>query len=1121
MEAAGVTVKLKDLFAVVKVCGRLHATYDDFGAQLASAVDKAYRATPVAELARRRFLLRLLVELILVECLPKENASMLQGFVKELMNISLEEEQVITNFTIVVSFVQKHSVSCLNIVPAKQKAYEEALGKSWVERTCVLEDALRAQLQNIIINAYQGSAGGLLQSAHNRFQEQEKANAKLRVDKGAVDAENEQKYQTLKESYTKLQSNLSTLSEFLNQPLPQPEDENPEATRLAAPDKNADEAGATEEVEAELLIFEDEEQRRFYEEVMDCKAVIPAVLLGLEKGAAPTAAPAPAAAAADLEVPEKPKEAKGGADEDGKTLHASDLDLYLARAAQVEGFKAVDDLVMEFFHEHNTKGARRALVYQMADLFRVPPGVLNSRARLVATVAPYIKEMASHVMTTTQKGMEKILEEKASSPESLDNKIRHVRYLGELCKFKICPPGVVLDLFKTFCDDFSQHNAEMCANMLQCCGRYLLYSPETAQRTENLLERMMRLKNVKSLQLRLEVMIEDAYYQLKPPQGKRQKMRDKEPLELFTAHIIHDRLYNEADEDKVLKLVRKLPWDGTAPKWLKKCILELNLHAKYEGICQLASLLSGLAKYHDAFVIDVIDSLCENIQTSLERNDFREAPLRVRQVKLLAELYIYRLVDSGVIFDCLYHLIGFGGPTMHRAGNFATAHRVIERVLAMRRSAAGLGSIAEEAEDANVVGGIQMPPVVCDPMHPVEQPWDFFRIKLVCVMLETCGHFFASGAGKQKLDRFLQFFLRYVITKGDLPMRVSYMVSDLLEKLRPKMSIPNDLATVDKVIAKLLQAEKESLDLSKETEADDAGANEEEEDDEDEESSEEESSSDSDSSESGDSEDSSSSDESDEEARREIVEARRDRQDYNRGAENNRQPKHQEDDEFDKEIQKMLIESLEKEKVKSVNIKAADDLLAPPPVGQIKQDVSRPPGGFSLMQRKPGQGKVIMRQIDIPEDSKLARVSAGAAPTEDSKEKEELKRYIIQYDRLNAVAGGIGQGSLQIQLRPGKGAGKAAKAASGGGGGPRRKADEYLKDNLLPEEARQAVPTMHVATRSGKGGGSGPGGAGKAPPASRSSRAPAGSSGSGGGKGGSSSRPAGKGTPSQQSRQAL
>ena len=104
----------------------------------------------------------------------------------------------------------------------------------------------------------------------------------------------------------------------------------------------------------------------------------------------------------------------------------------------------------------------------------------------------------------------------------------------------------------------------------------------------------------------------------------------------------------------------------------------MNHHANYENLSCVASLLSGLAKYRDSFVIDVIDSLLENIQdrptkhgefggvftafhailqVTLERNDFREMPLRVRQIKLVGELYNYRLVDSVLVFDSLYQLL--------------------------------------------------------------------------------------------------------------------------------------------------------------------------------------------------------------------------------------------------------------------------------------------------------------------------------------------------------------------------------------------------------------------------------------------------------------------------------
>ena len=37
-------------------------------------------------------------------------------------------------------------------------------------------------------------------------------------------------------------------------------------------------------------------------------------------------------------------------------------------------------------------------------------------------------------------------------------------------------------------------------------------------------------------------------------------------------------------------------------------------------------------------------------------------------------------------------------------------------------------------------------------------PDDFFRIRLVCNLLDTCGLCFDRGAAKKKLDFFLTFF---------------------------------------------------------------------------------------------------------------------------------------------------------------------------------------------------------------------------------------------------------------------------------------------------------------------------------------------------------------------------
>jgi hypothetical protein len=42
--------------------------------------------------------------------------------------------------------------------------------------------------------------------------------------------------------------------------------------------------------------------------------------------------------------------------------------------------------------------------------------------------------------------------------------------------------------------------------------------------------------------------------------------------------------------------------------------------------------------------------------------------------------------------------------------------------------------------------------------NPVDAPDDFFRIRLVCSLLDGCGMCFDRGSLKKKLDAFLTFF---------------------------------------------------------------------------------------------------------------------------------------------------------------------------------------------------------------------------------------------------------------------------------------------------------------------------------------------------------------------------
>lgn len=49
-------------------------------------------------------------------------------------------------------------------------------------------------------------------------------------------------------------------------------------------------------------------------------------------------------------------------------------------------------------------------------------------------------------------------------------------------------------------------------------------------------------------------------------------------------------------------------------------------------------------------------------------------------------------------------------------------------------------------------------------INPFDMSDDYFRIRLVATLLETCGIFFSRGAAGKKLDYFLSFFqVNYIL----------------------------------------------------------------------------------------------------------------------------------------------------------------------------------------------------------------------------------------------------------------------------------------------------------------------------------------------------------------------
>jgi len=107
----------------------------------------------------------------------------------------------------------------------------------------------------------------------------------------------------------------------------------------------------------------------------------------------------------------------------------------------------------------------------------------------------------------------------------MENKIKTLKYLGELVKFGVSPPIIALKAFKLFLADFSANNVDFMSALLESCGRYLFLLPHASDHMQGVLEMMMRLRRSKFLDLRQQSLVDNAYFAVKPPEKSGSKKK--------------------------------------------------------------------------------------------------------------------------------------------------------------------------------------------------------------------------------------------------------------------------------------------------------------------------------------------------------------------------------------------------------------------------------------------------------------------------------------------------------------------------------------------------------------------------------------------------------------------
>lgn len=130
-------------------------------------------------------------------------------------------------------------------------------------------------------------------------------------------------------------------------------------------------------------------------------------------------------------------------------------------------------------------------------------------------------------------------------------------------------------------------------------------------------EQMMRKKQAQHLDARYVTMVENAYYYCNPPPIEKAVKKKRPPLQEYIRKLLYKDL-SKVTTEKVLRQMRKLPWQDPEVKGYLICCMINIWNVKYNSIHCVANLLAGLVAYQEDVGIHVVDGVLEDIRLGME-----------------------------------------------------------------------------------------------------------------------------------------------------------------------------------------------------------------------------------------------------------------------------------------------------------------------------------------------------------------------------------------------------------------------------------------------------------------------------------------------------------------------
>eukprot|EP00039_Didymoeca_costata_P008053 m.107377 g.107377 ORF g.107377 m.107377 type:complete len:1229 (-) comp13926_c0_seq3:2125-5811(-) len=774
--AAMAELKNADIQTAVAAASLLHQTYKEFHTPFREALQAtlvSYQQNDRKIRINLRFFTQLVVSGVFED-------SAISFVAETLEKIVSEDNQEHAYLMIIASFCKHCGGETAGLISRKQRQLAERYNVQ-LNRKLVFNESVVARINRCLVKYYKSLAAQLTKD-HVAWQRMKKKNEIAIELKGELHPDKQAEADARTKAYEKLLSNTTTLSDILDQDMPElPEEEEDEMTStsidISNPFRVAEADGTTSH------LWEDGETQGFYENLTDLRAHVPEMLFRVKTTDPPPADGGDEAKAESEESKVQDSEEKDEAEEvldendneeedenDGEQgddiaplpeegdeawsegLAPTDpMLILLERLPTCVNRKSIDQLAIDFCALNN-KSNRKRLALALFKVKRTRLDLVPFYARLVATLDPGYPDLAEDLVSHLQGEFRFFVRKKIQ--DNVESKIKNIRFLAELTKFRVCPAKVVLNCLTVLLRTFKYHDIDVACSLLETCGRFLYRSADTHVRTKRLLEIIQNKRTALHLDERQNAIIDNAILYCNPPDTPRLATKVRPPIHEYLRFLLYKQL-NVNNVDTTLNTLRKFDWGNKEfHDYAVKCFIRV-WKVKFGAMHQFAKLLSGISLYQEALGVKVVDAILEEIRLGMELSLPEFNQRRICTIRFLSELYTFRMVDAKAIFSVLYSLICF---------------------------------------------------------KPFDPPDNYFRCKLICTLLDGCGQYFRTGKSKGELNTFLVYFQRYLFTKMQpLPVDTEISVYDTMELLRPKMTLFQTLEEADEAVQEIEQKHREQM----------------------------------------------------------------------------------------------------------------------------------------------------------------------------------------------------------------------------------------------------------------------------------------------------------------------